>query len=162
MINENPQSLPVFSSPVLPAWYNKHAELRWKHRTHGGVNHVVIGKDLAGYFPKVLSTKGHVVLSRSNIIGNLIISGRMKTMLGEDSSTFNNPTIIRQVDPFLKMLSTDCELVTPIKRCTSCRGGTECKKTYLPDPARQEEEMALLKKNLQYCTLEKIQGCVHI
>ena len=75
--------------------------------------------------------------------------------MGEDPSTFNNRTIIRQADPYLKMLSTDCVLVPPIKRCASCRGCTECKKTYLPDPARQEEQMALLKQNLQYCTLEK-------
>ena len=113
---------------------------------------MVIGKDLAGYFPRVLSTKGHIVLSRSNITGNLIVSGRMKSMQGEDNSTFNNRTIVRQVDPYLKMLSTDCVLVPPVKRSASCRGCTECKKTYLPDPARQEEQMALLKQNLAYCT----------
>ena len=107
LVNELPQSLPVFVGKIPVEWKKKHAELRWKHRTHGGVNHIVIGKDLAGYFPKVLSTKGHMVLSRSAITGNLIISGRMKTMLGEDSSTFNNRTIVRQVDPYLKMLSTD-------------------------------------------------------
>ena len=45
LVNKNPQSLPVFSSPVPSAWHNKHAELRWKHKTHGGINHVVIGKD---------------------------------------------------------------------------------------------------------------------
>ena len=112
-------------------------------------------KDLAGYFPTVLSTKGHVVLSRSNITGNLIISGRMKTMLGEDSSTFDNRTIVRQVDPYLNMLSTDCVLVPPIKRCASCKGCTECKKTHLPDPVRQEEQIALLKQNLWYCLKEK-------
>ena len=140
----------------MPAeWFNKHAELCWKHRTHGGVNHIVIGNDLAGYFPKVLSTKGHMVLRQSATTGNLIISGRMKTMLGEDSYTFNNRTIVRQVDPYLKMLSTDCVLVPPIKRCASCSGCTECKKTYLPDPAQQEEQIALLKQNLWYCLKEK-------
>ena len=28
LVNKNPQSLPVFCSPVPPAWFNKHAELR--------------------------------------------------------------------------------------------------------------------------------------
>ena len=94
--------------------------------------------------------KGHIVLSQFNITGNLIVSGRMKSMQGEDSSTFNNRTIVRQIDPYLKMLSTDCVLVPPIKRGSSCRDCTECKKTYLRGPARQEEQMALLKQNLQY------------
>ena len=44
LINENPQSLPVFSSPVPPAWYNKHAELRWKHKTHGGITMLLLAK----------------------------------------------------------------------------------------------------------------------
>ena len=98
LINENSQSLPIFTSPMPAEWFNRRTELGWKHRTHGGVNHIVVGKDLAGYFPKVFSTKDHMVLSRSAITGNLIISGRMKTMSGEDSSTFNNRTIVRQVD----------------------------------------------------------------
>ena len=73
-----------------PEWKWKYAGLRWKHYTSGGTNHMVIGKDLAGYFPKVLATKGHIVLSRSNITGNLIVSGRMQSMLGENNSTFDN------------------------------------------------------------------------
>ena len=149
LVNENPQSLPVFSSPMPSAWKKQHTDLRWKHCTKGGVNHMVIGKDLAGYFPRVLSTKGHIVLSRSNITGNLIVSGRMKSMQGKDNSTFNNRTIVRQVDPYLKMLSTDCVLVPPVKRCTSCRGCTECKKTYLPDP-HQFQQMALNSSLLDY------------
>ena len=130
-------------------WVVMEALHQWGNKPHGD------WERFSRIFSQSPFNKGHIVLSRSNITGNLIVSGCMKSMQGKDNSTFNNRTIVRQVDPYLKMLSTDCVLVPPVKRCASCRGCTECKKTYLPDPARQEEQMALLKQNLQYCTQEK-------
>ena len=55
---------------------------------------------------------------------------------------------VQPVDQYLKMLSTDAILVPPIKRCASCKGCKECKKSHLPDPARQKEQVQLIRQNL--------------
>ena len=81
----------------------------------------------------------------------------METMLDDDPSTFNNKSVVscavrsQPVDKYLKMLSSYAVLVPPVKRCSMCKGCVECKKTHLPDPARQEEQITILKQNLQYC-----------
>ena len=69
-----------------------------------------------------------MVLSQSAITGKLIVSGRMKTMIGDDPSTFNNKSVVtcavrsQPVDKYLKMLSSEAILVPPVKRCNRCKG----------------------------------------
>ena len=81
LINHNPQTLGVCQAKIPLAWKKKYRELKWNHKTKGGLNNVVIGKDLSSLFPKAVGYKNNMVLSESRITGGPIISGRM------DSST---------------------------------------------------------------------------
>ena len=103
------------------AWKKKYREFKWNHKTKGGLNNVVIGKDLASLFPKAVGYKNNMVLSESRITGGPIISGRIYSSTSEFNH--NNKTVVQkqQVDPYLKMLSSDSINVAPIKRCVSCK-----------------------------------------
>ena len=92
LVNENPQTLPVFEAKMPLKLKRRYYALRWKHRTHGGVNHVVIGKDVAGLFPKVLECKEHMVLSESQVTGAPIVSGRMQSL--DSNVHFKNKSIM--------------------------------------------------------------------
>ena len=67
----------------------------------------------------------------------------------------NNKSVINQnnfasQDQLLKHLSTDVVNVAPVKRCATCTGCKECKKSYLPDQERQREQIELIKAKLIY------------
>ena len=119
LINYNPQTLGVCQAKIPLAWKKKYRELKWNHKTKSGLNNVVIGKDLASLFPKAVSYKNNMILSESRITGGPIISGRMDSSTSE--LNYNNKTVVQkqQVDPYLKMLSSDSINIAPIKRCVS-------------------------------------------
>ena len=76
-----------------------------------------------------------VCISRSNITGNFILSG--KAISTSEETMMNNRTMVTEPDKMFNELTTESINVAPVKRCARCIGCVSCKKTHLPDQARQ-------------------------
>ena len=92
----------------------------------------MIGKGTFHLFPIVLECEPGLQLSKSNISGRLIVSGRAQ---GKENSCTNqmvviNKSMVSHNDPFLM---GDRIIESPLKCCQTCKSCVACKKEIRPD-----------------------------
>ena len=109
----------------------------------------MIGKGACHLFPTVLECESGLQLSRSNISGRLIVSGRAER---KESSCLNqmvviNKSIMSQNDT---VLLGDRIMELPLKRCLTCRNCVACKKEMRPDQVRQIRQKEQIMNNLSF------------
>ena len=77
-----------------------------------GINKITIGKDNADLFPVVKYFDNGVCISRSNITGNFILSG--KAIFTSEEKMMNNWTMVTEPDKMFNELTTESINVAPV------------------------------------------------
>ena len=126
------QVLPRMQYTIPEEWAQKY-KLKQSSLSTGVPNQIMIGKGACHLFPTVLECAPGLQLSRSNILGKLIVSGRAEA---QDNSCLNkmvviNKTITSQNNDLV--LYADRIMESPLKRCLTCVNCQACKKEIRPD-----------------------------
>ena len=77
-------------------------------------------KDNVDLFPVVKDFHNGVCISRSNITGNFILSG--KAISPREEKMMNNRIMVTEPDKMFNELTTESINVAPVKRCARCIG----------------------------------------
>ena len=85
------QDLPRYNYKIPEEWAQKY-KLKQSSFSAGGPNQVMIGKGACHLFPTVLECESGLQLSRSNISGRLIVSGRAER---KENSCLNQMVVIK-------------------------------------------------------------------
>ena len=109
----------------------------------------MIEKGVCHLFPTVWECELGLQLSKSNISGRLIVSGRAQ---GKENSCLNqmvviNKSMVSHNDPFLL---GDRIMESPLKRCQTCKNCVACKKEMQPDEVRQIKQKEQVMGNLYF------------
>ena len=177
IISSCSQKIPAYQYDVPVEWFEKY-NLSDPPTSTSGLNYITIGKDQAALFPSMLQVVNGVCISKSNITGRYILSGRAissnddcqisanktcVTMMCDDEKIqgcqiqeetveiMNHNTCYDNNDKnFLKEITSDSITVPPVKRCIKCVGCKSCKKIHLPDQARQMAQAQIVKDSLTF------------
>ena len=110
------QTIPEYEYEVPLGWRRKY-NLPQNPKCRCGVNKITIGKDNADLFPVVKDFHNGVCISRSNITGQFIISG--KAISTSEETMMNNRTIVTKPDKMFNELTTESIYVAPVKKCAA-------------------------------------------
>ena len=92
LISTNAQTLPVCKYDIPQCWIQKYNLPRYP-KSEAGLNLITIGKDQCALFPVLLDACNGVAISKSNITGRCILSGRAKS---NSNTMMANKTVVRE------------------------------------------------------------------
>jgi hypothetical protein len=92
LISTNAQTLPVCKYDIPQSWIQKYNLPRYP-KSEAGLNLITIGKDQCALFPVLLDACNGVAISKSNITGRCILSGRAKS---NSNTMMANKTVVRE------------------------------------------------------------------
>ena len=135
-----------------------------------GISYVIIGQDSRHLFPRRVTGKKGLQLLRSQITGNLILSG---TIFPEDDAHLPPTVNFRHADPIsnpirddtcsddsiIKLFSSDSMNDSPLKKCAKCLGCPECKKTKLPTSEQASVHSDMIHKSISYSEHDRRYTC---
>ena len=96
LLSSNAQKMPMCQYKVPAIWMKKY-KLPVDQKSAAGLNMITIGKDQCNLFPVLIATHDGVAVSRSNVTGQYLLSGRAQK--SSESGLMNNRTIVSKDDP---------------------------------------------------------------
>ena len=113
---------------------------------------LMIGKGACHMFSTVLECESGIQLSRSNISGKLIVSGRTER---KESSCLNQMIIMNHNKSIINpandpLLVAERIMESPLKRCLTCKNCIACQKEMRPDQVRQIKQKEQAMNNLSF------------
>ena len=88
--------MPLCQYKIPTIWIKKY-KLPIDPKSASGLNMITIGKDQCNLFPVLIATYNGVAVSRSNVTGQYLLSGRAQK--SSENGLMNNRTIVSEDDP---------------------------------------------------------------
>ena len=96
LLSSNAQKMPLCQYKIPNFWIQKY-KLPIDPKSASGLNMITIGKDQCSLFPVLIATCDGVAVSRSNVTGQYLLSGRAQK--SSESGLMDNRTVISEDDP---------------------------------------------------------------